>query len=130
MLTLSPHRRAPPPDDLAPAAELPDGAPGCSDSHTSNGDSRAWQQSSRGHTTTEPTPDPAASSTDSHGSATFTSLMQKFQPSALLVTPSTHLAAEKSWPSKARVESMVAPSGARRTRGAGARQCGAQDAAA
>ena len=85
---------AAPPHSAAPATRS--GAPGASANHTSNGDSRLRQQSSRGYTSTSRTIEPADSPTDSHGLSTSTWVMQKFQPLSLLVTPSMHLAAEKS----------------------------------
>ena len=87
-----------PPHRTAPDAAL--GTPGTSERHTSNGDSLCWQQSSRAYTRTSLTPVPGATSTDSHGSSTLTSLMQKFHPFALPVMPSMHLLAERSWPAR------------------------------
>ena len=72
------------------------GGPAVSDNHTSNGDSLAWQQSSRLYTSTSLTLAPAGTATDTHGLSAFSSDMQKFHPLALLVTPSMQLAAEKS----------------------------------
>eukprot|EP00966_Prymnesium_polylepis_P038008 881607-Prymnesium_polylepis.1 len=89
------------------------GSPGWLARYTSIGDRCCWQQSYLLYTCTSLTLDPAGSCADTQGEVEGKSVMQKFHPPALLVMPSMHFEAEKSWPGMVYVDSMEALRGVR-----------------